>query len=156
MPRTFAIRTRLSPGQARTVASWRYDDARRLWQSGLVKHMNGEVYLGGLVLDCLLKARLLEKHPVLGSVAPQRLSAEFQHRWNLVYRTHDLEALLVELPDLNHLLQNASIEAAPRLDIMLKSACSRWSIHVRYLPKRVDVAEAHEFLEQVKELKRWL
>lgn len=156
MARAFAVRTRMTPGQARAVAAWRYADARCLWRSGLIAHMNGAVYLGGLVLDCLLKARLLEKHPVLGSSLPDKLPAEQKRRWNLIYRSHDLEAMLSDLPDVVLRLQNSSVLSAPRLDMMLKSACSRWSIHVRYLPKRVDAAEAEEFLEQVEELKRWL
>ncbi|HMN40663.1 MAG TPA: hypothetical protein PKE29_07430 [Phycisphaerales bacterium] len=156
MAQSFATRSNLTPGQARTVAAWRFDDARRLWQSGMAKHMNGAVYLGGLALDCLLKARLLEKHPALRSTLPENLAQRERARWNLVYRTHDLEAIVGELPDVTRRLQDASVFGAPRLDTMLKSACSRWSIHVRYLPKRVDAAEADEFLRQVEELRRWL
>lgn len=113
-------------------------------------------YLGGLVLDCLLKACLLEKHPGLNGAAFADLPPDGQRRWNLVFRSHDLEGLLVELPDLVRRLHDSSAISGDRLDTMLKRACSRWSIHVRYLPKRLDASDADEFLEQVEELKRWL
>ncbi len=138
MAGSFAIRSKLTPGQARTVAAWRYDDARRLWDSGLLKRMNGAVYLGGLVLDCLLKARLLEKHRALASASPEQPTTKDRLRWNLIYRNHDLEAMLVELPELASGLRGASPTRIGRLDTMMKSACSRWSIHIRYSPRRVD------------------
>jgi hypothetical protein len=77
------------------------------------------------------------------------------HRWNLIFRYHDLEAIVAELPETVLRLQSISV-GPPRLDTMLKSACSRWSIHVRYLAKRVDSWDAEQFLEQVEELRKWL
>ena len=146
----------LNPAQVRTVAAWRFEDARSLWRTGLPKHMNGAVYLGGLVVDCLLKARLLEKHPYLSGADTSKLPPKDRFRWALIFRSHDLEAMLAELPDVIRRLQSVSPLHASGLDTMLKSACSRWTIHVRYLTKRLDPQEAQDFLEQVEELKRWL
>lgn len=151
-----AVTTRLTPGQARIVASWRLDDARFLWKSGGLKHLNGAVYLAGLVLDCLLKARLLEKFPSLRQANIAALNNRDRRRWDLIYRGHDLEGLIVELPEVVEMLQENSPFGTERLDNVLKVACSSWSIHVRYLPKRIDRGYATEFLEQVEELKKWL
>src|SRR5690349_1126490 len=105
MARPFAARRKLSPSQARTVAGWRLDDARCLRNTGLPKHMNGAVYLAGLVLDCLLKAHLLEKYRYLAWADQAVLGRADLRRWNLIYRLHDLDGLLAELPDLLTFLQ---------------------------------------------------
>ncbi|MBY0307796.1 MAG: hypothetical protein K2Q09_03555 [Phycisphaerales bacterium] len=153
MSRVFALRVRLNPRQARTVAAWRYEDARLLLRAGRRQHANGATYLGGLALDCLLKARLLEKHPRLASTSPETLKGPDRDLWNLIYRGHDLESALAALPEVAHTLQSVS---STRLDVVLKSICSRWSVHVRYWPKRIDVSEAEAFLQQVGEVREWL
>lgn len=153
MPRRFAPMARMTPGQARTVAAWRLDDAFCLCRSRLAKHMNGAVYLGGIALECLLKARLLEKRPHLASADPTKLVPTDRRCWDLVYRSHSLDGLIAELPDVVAELQEASTPPWPRRDVLLRQAASRWSIHVRYWPKRIHPAEATEFLGQIEELK---
>jgi len=65
-PEIFA-RVRVSPTQLRTVAERRFDDASYLRESGKNARANGAMYLAGFVLECLLKARLIEKYSCLRS-----------------------------------------------------------------------------------------
>ena len=60
-----AAKRHLGPTQARTVANRRLGDAQALVDTGENTRANGAIYLGGIVIDCLLKARLMEKFPFL-------------------------------------------------------------------------------------------
>lgn len=58
------------------------------------------MYLGGFVVECLLKARLLEKHRWLQTQRTRtKLSRADERLWNMCYRWHDLTELLVALPE---------------------------------------------------------
>src|SRR5258708_10947394 len=108
MAQAFATRMKLTPQQARQVARWRFADARCLWGTERAEHMNGAVYLAGLALDCLLKARLLSKHHRLSKADPARLSHEDRRLWDLIYRSHDPGGVISALPDLVRELQSNS------------------------------------------------
>ena len=149
-------KSQLKPGQMRTVADRRYDDAEYLRKSELNRHANGVYYLGGFVLECLLKAQMLEKFPELRKPPsdPAKLTPEQTHRFNLVYRWHNLKALLVELPELTARLDKS--DRSQRLSKNLTRLCDRWTIFARYSPHQAMMKEASQFLLQIKELKKWL
>ncbi len=145
----------LSPSQLRTVAQRRYEDADYLRNSRLNKHANGVMYLGGFVLECLLKACLLERQPELtGPLPARRQDAVWLRRRHLLMRSHDLAALLEEMPSL--LLRLAQVEPTRRYRDNLLKLCGQWTIFARYSPQSATMQEAGRFLEQIRELKPWL
>lgn len=152
----FARRARLTPSQARTVADLRLGDARALHSTGLRRHNNGVVYLCGLVIDCLLKAALLEKHPDLRSTEPELLSGERRAVWQLIYRSHELDEMLARLPELQSRLLAADARGSSRLLIALKSVCAGWTISSRYNTRTVDTHDARLLFCNVEELRPWL
>ena len=97
---TIFKRIRLRPSQLRTVADRRFDDAQALRGTGENARANGAMYLGGFVVECLLKAKLMERFPWLqGARSPQGRTKADQHLWSLCYRSHDLDEILAKLPD---------------------------------------------------------
>jgi len=135
------------------VADRRFDDAQYLRRSKKNKYANGAMYLGGLVLDILLKAKLLEEHPWLqnppGDLARRPASERRLHA--LCYREHDLIGILDRL----------SRRTLDRLDSAgllktLKKLCGTWTIHVRYSPRTSEISEAADFLNRVREVREWL
>lgn len=142
----------LNARQLRTVADRRYVDADYLRASGRNRHANGVLYLGGFVLECLLKARLLEAFPQL-TLPPRPGDARGLRRYDLLWR-HDLAAIVEELPGLVQRLND--LGAGGRFALTLRSLCGRWTIFARYSPKTATMQEADLFLDQIKDLKPWL
>lgn len=148
---------RLNVSQLQTVADRRFEDARYLARSGSNKYANGAMYLGGFVVECLLKALLLKKYPELtspGTIPTQ--SGQWKQLISLVYRSHDLDEMLAKLPEVTHKLLAQGQEGGQRLVTSLKGVCERWSIYARYSPYQVDSQDAAQFLERIKELRPWL
>lgn len=155
--RSIFDRLRLRPAQMRTVADRRYGDAQALCATGSNARANGAVYLGRFVVECLLKAKLLEKHPWLEAVrSPERHGREEQALWSLFYRSHDLAELLERLPEVSANLAEAEKRGHPGIHSALKSICAEWTVHVRYSPHTVDIGKAKQFLDAVEEVKSWL
>lgn len=148
-------RIRLTPPQMRTVADRRFDDAEYLRKSKLNKHANGVFYIGGFVLECLLKAKLLDKHPELQKpVGRDQWTDEQRHRFDLIYRWHDLAAILEAMPEiLDHLLK---VEPSGQLRDWLVGLCEQWNVFARYSPPTAKMKDASIFLDRIKELKAWL
>lgn len=150
-------RTSLSPSQARTVARRRLRDAECLEESGENARANGVFYLGGLVIECLLKAELLEKFPeVVSPVHSKHLSEVGKGLNALIFRSHALEEMLAELTDLARDLQQADDREGRRRLKNLRAICSTWTIFARYSPFSETMANAAEFLDRVREIERWL
>lgn len=100
-------RMRLSPTQLRTVAERRFADAESLRQTGRNARANGAVYLAGFVVECLLKARLLEKYSWLQNARNTGAWSKASRRLHdLCYRMHDLAAILDMLPEVKQHLMN--------------------------------------------------
>ena len=145
-------KVRLKPTQARTVADLRYDDAQALQKTGQRERANGVIYLAGIAVECLLKAILLKKHRWLQSPGTlQTSSSEQTELIRLCYRAHDLLGIQERLPELF-----ASPRVTPSIKQSLKHIASVWTIHIRYSPKKADMAKASRFLDRVKELRKWL
>lgn len=84
------------------------------------------------------------------------MSKQDRRIWNLIYRSHELDAMLPYLPELQAKLEAADRrEGTRRLD-ELKSICARWTIFARYSPRTEKMKEAGEFLDGIRELKKWL
>lgn len=139
------------------VAERRYGDAECLRQSGQNARANGVFYLGGLVIECLLKARLLDQYPSVGAArTPEGLSPSDRQVWQLIYRSHELDEMLEYLPDIERRLALADRIDGRGRTRRLKRICLEWSIFARYSPLSSKMAEASEFLDDVKELRTWL
>lgn len=159
MPRKMNIlaKARLRPEQYRTVADSRFEDAEALRQTGRNARANGAMYLGGFAVECLLKAKLIERFPWLRNAgSPEGRTSADRRIWSLCYRSHDLEEILANLPDVEDRLSELGQRECNRLRQSLRSVCARWTVHARYSPHTSTIAEATEFLDQVKELKSWL
>jgi hypothetical protein len=156
MAKIFA-KQRLSAGQLRTVAERRYGDAAYLEQSGENARANGVFYLAGFVIECLLKARLLDQYPSVAKVAaPDALSPSDRVVWMLLNRSHDLDEMLAYMPDLERKLQTADRIEGKGLLRKLKAICAEWSIFARYSPRSETMKAASGFLNDVEELRPWL
>ena len=151
------IRMRLTPSQARTVAQCRLDDAECLRKTGDNARANGVFYLGGLVTDCLLKVSLLERHPeVESTLEAENLSAAGRRVKLLVFRSHALDEMLQNLPDLVTRLDQLDAREGTRRLTLLRNVCATWSTFARYSPRTETMAHAADFLDVVRELKPWL
>lgn len=154
---TIFKRVRLGPTQLRTVADRRFDDAKALRRTGQNARANGAMYLGGFVIECLLKAQLLERFGWLQSArSPEGRNKEDRHLWSLCFRSHDLDEILARLPEIEQRLSRLEQRGSSRLVQSLKSICARWTIYARYSPHSADIDEARDFLDQIGELKPWL
>ncbi len=150
-------RAALRPSQLRTVAARRFADAEYLYESGRNERANGAMYLAGFVIECLLKAKLFEKHNwVKNSTFPRDRSTEEQRVWSLCWRSHDLDELLAHLPEVSKRAAELERQGYPRVIQFLKSICAEWTIFARYSPYSATIKEAEEFVTKVKELKEWL
>ena len=144
----------LTPKQLRTVADRRFGDALALRDTHKNERANGAMYLGGFVIECLLKAKLLQEYPWLQNCShPQGRSSRDQKIWSLCYRKHDLEEVLIHLPRLSKSLAKTN---DPRLLQNLTGICAKWTIFARYSPQSAMMAEATVFLDRIKELKSCL
>ncbi|NOT01026.1 MAG: hypothetical protein HOP29_10400 [Phycisphaerales bacterium] len=137
----------------------RFDDAVALCKSGKNSRANGAMYLGGIALELLLKALLLEKHPWLQRPLFRRDKSRRESALiDLCYKYHDLESLLGELPELRARLLDTAPTRWQREPLLqsIQRACSEWTIHIRYSTRQARIDDAESFLDRVKELRPWL
>lgn len=151
----------LRPSQLRTVAERRYDDAEflRKQAKGDNARANAVMYLGGFVIECLLKAKLMEEQPWLQSARdPAKLTKEQKETWELCYRKHDLGAILEHLPQLTSRLAAEDRRAGRSRGFLqiLKMLGATWTIQVRYSPHQESMEVASQFMERIKEVKECL
>jgi hypothetical protein len=150
-------KSKLTPSQARTVADRRLDDAECLRKTGDNARANGVFYLGGLVVECLLKSILLERHPeVVSPLAAEHLAESGREIRTLIFRSHALDQMLDRLPDLTRQMKAEDERGGTRRLNKLRGICGTWSIFARYSPRTETMAHAADFLDDVREVKRWL
>lgn len=102
------------------------------------ERFSASIYLGGFVVECLLKAALW----------PRRFEEAIRR---LLYASHDLTDLLEANPTLAQSLRNdntGNYELFVRL--------SNWNVRVRYNPTRIGKQDADKFMRQLTEIRRWL
>jgi len=147
---------RLTPTQLRAVAELRFNDAQCLLESGKNARANGAIYMGGFVIECLLKAVLLERHENLQRpVDPARLSKQDRQIYDLLY-SHRLDAMLDVLPDLRAKLQVITDDDGRPVWPRFRAVCEQWTVYARYSPKLAKAQEARRFLDTIQEVKQWL
>jgi hypothetical protein len=155
--RTIFHRERLGPHQLRTVADRRMDDAVYLLHSRGNARLNAAMYLAGFVIECLLKARLLEAYPRLQTAGGPNVGSEQERNlWYLCYRSHDLDGILDCLPGTLERLANMGQKGDLRLVRSLRAICQQWTIFARYATRMAHRAEASEFIGQIEEIKSCL
>jgi hypothetical protein len=142
-------KARLTPGQWRAVAERRFADACCLRDSGQQERANGAIYMAGFVIECLLKALLLERHPNLGKpVDRAKLSDSDREVHELLY-SHELDDMLEFVPEIE---RKFSVVGWRKFN----GLCAEWTIHARYSPANAKLDDARQYLETVEEVKKWL
>ncbi len=153
-PTIFAER-RATPGQLRAVSELRLGDARSLFDSRVNSRMNGAMYTGGFVIECLLKALLLERHRNLsGPVDLGKLSKPDREVHEMLYR-HDLDDMLDFLPEIRTKLEKIKSTRGTTQWQDLFDVCSEWTIYARYSSKLANRRDAEQFLNTIEEIKEW-
>ena len=125
----------------------RLDDAQALFEK---KRWRGCMYLAGYSVECLLKAKLMQRFRCW---TLEDLEDEL-HRRKLLRRgrsilTHELELLLRLLGGVERL--RSDTEGADRLDLI-----NKWVPAWRYSPDLADRDAAAVFLSAVQELRTWI
>jgi hypothetical protein len=146
----------LKPSAMATVAERRFDDAVALYETRQNARANGVAYLAGFVIEILLKARLVERFPATARKRQHEVAASEREIWALIWRRHDLDAMLDQMPELEAALKKKSERAGKRYFDDLKVICATWTIQARYSPLTIRMIEAREMLERVRALKELL
>jgi len=156
IPPDIFSKSRLMPGQLRAVAERRFADAQCLLDSGNQERANGAIYMAGFVVECLLKALLLQRHPNLQvRPNPSKLSTPDQYVLKLLYR-HDLDEMVAMLPELRKKLSGKKTESGQDLWSTFTTICEEWTVYARYSPRNARLERASQYLDAVKEVKKWL
>jgi hypothetical protein len=149
-------KTRLSPSQLRSVAERRFADAKCLLDSGKQERANGAIYMAGFVIECLLKALLLERHQNLqGKVNPATLSKSDKEVFDLLY-SHDLDDMVGFLPEIETKLSGVRTESGRSAWQEFNVICEEWTVYARYSTQSAKLERAAEYLDTVEEAKKWL
>src|SRR5947209_98829 len=90
----------LKPKAMRVVAERRFADAEALRETKQNARANGVAYLAGFVIEILLKARLVAKYPRIAKKRQHELKDDEKGIWRLIWRQHDLEAMLTQMTEL--------------------------------------------------------
>ena len=121
--------------QLTTTSNQLYDDTKFLYKEG--QRYAAALYLGGFVIECLLKAALWKRR----QEKPIR---------RLLF-THDLHKLLE---------MNTSLAKALRADrqglYQQFVRLSTWNVRFRYNPKNIPKSDADDFMRRLKEVRQWL
>jgi len=135
-------------GQALRASVYRQAAIARLAEAEYLKraYPSGAIYLGGYVVECMLKWAICQRHGVIyfENLSNPKLAAQLMSA-----RGHDLGFLLDAsglrpLRKSNKLLYNAFTEV------------SGWSVALRYNPSTGDVRVAARFMDGVNALRVWL
>ena len=114
----------------------RYKDARALLRSG---RWGGAIYMGGYVVECLLKARILKRK------ASSDLPREYWH--------HDL----LRLMDVSGVSWEIKLPENNSIQDQMLLITGTWDVTMRYGSTQFrDRHEASNFLEAVQKVRRWL
>jgi hypothetical protein len=146
----------LKPSAMVTVAERRFEDAQALCATRQNARANGAAYLAGFVIEILLKARLVRQYETIARKRQHDVKDAERGVWSLIWRSHDLGAMLDAMPELEAALKKRSDRAGENYLKDLKAVCAAWTIQARYSPFSVTINEAGAFLERVRTLKELL
>lgn len=149
-------RYEVRPSQLVAVAERRFDDAAALCDTGENARANGAQYLAGIVLDILLKAQLMRRHPEITRKRPYEVTESEREVWNLIWRSHDLAAMLDRMPSLVAAVRKRGEHAGRNLDGWLRTLCAEWTVLLRYSTRTSTITEARNMLERVRQVKESL
>jgi hypothetical protein len=152
----FQKQSQLNPAAMRTVAERRFDDALALCKTRDNARGNGVAYLSGIVIEILLKARLVAKYPGTARKRSHEVEQAERNIWSLIWRSHDLETMLEYMPELEAALKKKAEREQIDYLARLKAICAAWSIQARYSPFMMVIKEAENLLESVRSLKELL
>ena len=96
----FEKQASLKPSAMRTVAERRFDDAEALRKTKDNVRANGVAYLVGFVIEILLKAKLVEKFSRIAKTPQHLVKDDEREVWSLIWRRHDLDAMLLKMTEL--------------------------------------------------------
>ena len=154
-PDIFA-KLRLRPGQLRSVAERRLADAKCLLESGDAGRVNGAMYLAGFVIECLLKALLLERHPNLSRpLDAAKLSALDRDVLALLYR-HELDEMLAFLPEVEPKLRGVRTPDGTAVWVAFRAICEEWTVYARYSTAIAKPEQGRRYVDTVDEVRKWL
>jgi hypothetical protein len=146
----------LKPSAMKTVAERRFDDAQTLRDTEMNARANGVAYLGGFVIEILLKAKLVEQFPKIAKLRGHEVTTQDREIWSLIWRQHDLTAMLDRLPQLEAELKKKGEREGYDYYEDLKKICATWTIYARYSSQTIQMSDAGQFLSRVRKLKESL
>ena len=151
----FERQVKLKPSAMITVVERRFDDAEALSRTNDNARANGTAYLAGFVIEILLKARLVRKFKVIARKRSHEVADKEREIWSLIWRTHDLAAMLEKLREFQGWLKNRGERDGKNYVAELRKA-AQWTIYARYSSRSMLMSEAKEILERVRLLKEVL
>jgi hypothetical protein len=146
----------LKPSAMATVAERRFVDAETLRKTDENARANGVAYLVGFVVEILLKARLVQRFAAIAKKPLSKVTDDEREVWSLIWRRHDLESMLDQMPELEAALKKRGERDGTDYAADLKKICATWTIQARYSPHTIRMDEAAEMLERVRALKELL
>jgi len=127
-----------------------------LLNSGENARTNGAMYMGGFVIECLLKALLLERHPNLQVPTDlAKLSPSDREVHSLPF-SHELDAMLGFLPEVEKKLNVITDVDGRPVWPRFRAVCEQWTVYARYSPKLAKAQEGERFLNTIREVKQWM
>ena len=96
---------------------------------------NAAIYLGGFVVECLLKASLWSRR-------------KEPHIKRLIFQSHDLTDLLELNKELSRQMEKDSLDTH-RSFVQI----ANWNVRFRYNPKRVTHQDAQRFMQDLREVR---
>ena len=121
-----------------------------------MERVNGAIYMAGFVIECLLKALLLERHPNLARpVDPAKLSASDREVFQLLY-SHDLDEMRDYLPEIEQKLTDVKTKRGQSVWNAFRDICEEWTVYARYSSKQAKREQGERYLETVDEVRKWL
>jgi hypothetical protein len=150
-------RQRLTARQIVTVAERRFADAVALCETGKNAHANGAQYLGGFVIELLLKAQLVKRYQWAAKKRDvATLSERDREVWSLIYRSHDLQEMLNRMPSLEAKIEKLGQRHGQPYRSHLRNICMTWTVFARYSTLTTTIADAVLWLDRIRVLKEVL
>jgi hypothetical protein len=137
-------------------AERRFADAEARCNTNDNARANGAAYLAGFVVEILLKARLVKRFPAVARKRQHELLESEQHLWRLIWRQHDLEAMVNRMKELEAGLKARGERDGCDYFAELKKVCASWTIQARYSSRQMRIGEARDWINRVRLLKELL